>query len=63
VSERALSGLEMQKVAERVNAQLGYSMRISFERSLIPLNAGAGYKFEEFKSLVDLPQSGSIFKG
>lgn len=63
VCERALSGLEMQKVAERVNAQLGYSMRISFERSLIPLNAGAGYKFEEFKSLVDLPQSGSIFKG
>lgn len=63
VCERALSDSEMQAVAERVNAQVGYPMRISFERSLIPLNAGAGYKFEEFKSLVDLPQPGSVFNG
>jgi hypothetical protein len=60
---RALSDAEMLAVAQRVNAHVGYPMRISFERSLTPLNAGAGYKFEEFKSLVDVPQSGSIFKG
>jgi phenylacetate-CoA ligase len=63
VCDRALDDSEMQAVVLRVNSQVGHAMNISFERSLVPLNAGAGYKFEEFKSLVDIPQSGSIFTG
>ena len=63
VCDRVLSDSEMQAVVQRVNSQLGHPMRIAFERSLVPLNAGAGYKFEEFKSLVDVPQAGSVFTG
>lgn len=61
VCNRVLSDGEIQAVTDRVCAQVGYPFKLSFERSLSPLNAGAGYKFEEFKSLVDVPESGSIF--
>ena len=57
----ALSGDQMKAVSERVRMQVGYPLKISFERALAPLNAGSGYKFEEFKSLVDSPLIGSVF--
>lgn len=63
VCDRALSDAEMQAVTLRVTTQLGYPMTVSFERSERPLHVGTGYKFEEFKSLVDVPQPGSIFTG
>jgi hypothetical protein len=52
VCDRPLTLAEEDALRARICASLGYPMRIGFERSLEPLNAGRGYKFEEFKSLL-----------
>lgn len=61
VCERPLTESERLAVSSRVCAMIEYPLRISFERSMSPLNAGTGFKFEEFKSLVHRETQGSIF--
>lgn len=61
VCARDLTETEQLAVSDRVCSYIQYPLRISFERSLVPLNTGAGYKFEEFKSLVQDTSQKSVF--
>ena len=61
VCARDLTEAEQLAVSHRVCSYIQYPLRILFERSLVPLNTGAGYKFEEFKSLVQNTSQKSVF--
>jgi hypothetical protein len=53
--------MELRSAIPGLGMQVGYPLKIAFERTMAPPNAGSGYKFEEFKSLVDIPSTGSVF--
>jgi len=58
VSDRALAEGEEAAVAERIRGQIGYPLRITFERVEGSLNTPGSYKFEEFRSLLDMDPAG-----